>query len=67
MKLKNETYDLLVYVAQIVLPALAVLIVAVFNIWNIPYGDAISGTIMAVDVFLGALLKISNNNYKKEN
>lgn len=65
MKLSNKAYDILKYIAQIVLPALATLIVSVFGIWNIPYAEAVSGTIMAVDFFLGALLKISSNNYYK--
>lgn len=63
MKLSNKAYDVLKYIAQIVLPALATLVVSVFGIWDIPYAEAISGTIMAVDFFLGALLKISSNNY----
>ena len=63
--MSNKTYDILKYIAQIVLPALAVLIIAVFEIWDIPYGDAISATIMAIDTFMGALLKISSDRYKE--
>jgi len=66
MKLKNKTYDVLKYIAQIVLPALAVLYTTLSQIWNLPMGEAISATIMAVDLFLGALLKISSNNYIEE-
>ena len=66
MKLSNKAYDTLKYIAQIVLPALATLVVSVFGIWNIPYAEAISGTIMAVDLFLGALLKISSDKYYSE-
>lgn len=66
MKLKNKTYDVLKYIAQIVLPALAVLYTTLSQIWGLPYGEAISATIMAVDLFLGALLKISSNNYIEE-
>ena len=66
MKLSNKVYDVLKYIAQIALPALATLYVTVAGIWNLPYAEAISGTIMAVDFFLGALLKISSDNYWKE-
>ena len=66
MTLSNKWYDRLKYIAQIVLPALATLIVTIFGIWGIPYAEPISGTIMAVDFFLGALLKISSDNYYKE-
>lgn len=66
MKISNKAYDILKWVAMIVLPALATLIVAIFKIWNIPYGVEISGTIMAIDTFLGAILGISTYNYNKE-
>ena len=67
MKMSNATYDFLVWIAQIVLPALAALYAALSGIWGFPYGEQIVGTITAVDVFLGALLKVSNAQYKKEN
>lgn len=67
MKMSNKTYDVLVWIAQIVLPALGALYAALSGIWGFPYGNEIVGTITAVDVFLGALLKISNEQYKKEN
>ena len=62
----NRTYDILKYVALIVLPALAVFYSTLSNIWGLPFHDAIPDTIMAVDLFLGALLKISSDNYHKE-
>lgn len=65
MKMSNKCYDVLKYIAQIVLPALATLYVTVAGIWNLPLSEQISGTIMAVDLFLGALLKISSDNYHK--
>lgn len=65
MKMSNKVYDVLVWVAQIVLPALGTLYAALAGIWGFPYGEQIVGTITAVDVFLGALLKISNAKYKK--
>lgn len=65
MKMGNKTYDVLKYVAQIVLPALALLVTSVFRIWNIPYGEPISATIMAIDLFLGALLKLESVKYYK--
>ena len=65
MKMKNETYDILKYVAQILLPAIATLYFAVANIWGLPYGEQIVGTITAIDAFLGVCLGISSNNYYK--
>lgn len=67
MKMSNKAYDILKYIAQIVLPALATLYFALAKIWSFPYGAEIVGTISAVDAFLGALLQISTNQYNKEN
>jgi len=65
MMLNNRIYDVLKYIAQIVLPAIATLYFALSQIWGLPYGEEIVGTITAVDCFLGALLGISNVQYKK--
>jgi hypothetical protein len=63
--LNDKLYDVLKWVAMLFLPALAVLIKTVFTVWQIPYGDEISTTIMAIDAFLGAILGISSIQYKK--
>lgn len=65
--MSNKTYDILKYIAQIVLPALGGLYFALAKIWGFPYGTEIVGTISAVDAFLGALLKISTDQYNKQN
>lgn len=64
--MSNKTYDILKYVAQIVLPAIATLYFALAQIWSLPYGEQIVGTITAIDAFLGALLGISTMKYNKE-
>lgn len=65
--MSNKTYDILKWVAQYLLPALATLYFAVAKIWGLPYGEEIVGTITAVDTFLGVLLGISTTNYNKQN
>lgn len=65
MKMSNKVYDVLKWFAMIVLPAIAALYSALAGIWGFPYGEQIVGTIVAVDTFLGAVLQISNANYKK--
>jgi hypothetical protein len=65
MKFNNKTYDILKDIALYVLPALATFILALGNIWGIPYAEAIAATITAIDTFLGAILKISSNKYHK--
>ena len=66
MKLSNKSYDVLKWIAQILLPAAATLYVAVAGIWGFPYAKEVAGTISAVDLFIGTLLGISSMNYYKE-
>lgn len=67
MKIPDKYYDILKWIAQILLPALATLYFAVSKIWGLPYGEEIVGTIAAIDAFLGALLGISTHYYNKNN
>ena len=66
MKMSNKLYDILKYIAQIVLPALGTLYFALAKIWGFPYATEIVGTISVVDAFLGAVLKISTDQYNQE-
>lgn len=65
MIFSNKVYDVLKFIAQILLPALGTLYFALAGIWGLPYGEQILGTITAIDVFLGALLGISSSKYNK--
>ena len=65
MKMSNKIYDVLKWVAIIVLPALATFIKVVFAAWNLPYADPIATTITALATFLGAILMVSNATYKR--
>ena len=67
MKLPNKLFDALKWVAILFLPALAVLIRSIFAIWHLPFGSELSDTIIALQVFLGAILGVSTLNYNKEN
>jgi len=66
MMMSNKVYDVLKYIALVVLPALGTLYFALAKIWGFPYGAEIVGTITAVDAFLGALLQISTDQYNKQ-
>lgn len=63
--MNNKVYDVLKWIALVVLPALASLYIGLGQFWNIPYPEQISGTIMLVDAFLGAILGISSIQYAK--
>lgn len=65
MKMSNETYDILKWIAMYMLPALGTLYFALAGIWGLPYGEQVVGTITAIDTFLGVILGISSSNYNK--
>ena len=63
--MSNKVYNVLKWIAMIVLPALATLYMGLSAIWGLPYGEEVSGTITLVDTFLGAVLMISTSQYNK--
>lgn len=63
--MSNKTYDVLKYVTQIVIPAIATLYFALAGIWNFPYGEQVVGTLTAIDTFLGVCLGISSAKFHK--
>lgn len=65
MTISSKLYDILKWIVQIVLPACGALYSALAALWGFPYVEQIVGTISAVTVFLGALMKISSTNYYK--
>lgn len=66
MKLDNKVYDVLKWVALVVLPAIATLYTALAGVWGLPFAEEIPATITAVDLFIGALLGVSTAKYNKE-
>lgn len=64
MILNNKVYDILKWIALIALPATATLWFTIAKIWGLPYIAEITGTMVAVDTFLGTLLGISNISYQ---
>lgn len=62
----NKVYDVLKFIALVLLPAAGTLYFALAGIWGFPYGEQIVGTITAVDTFLGVILGISTAQYNKQ-
>lgn len=67
MKLSNKAYDVLKWIAMILLPAIGTLYFALAGIWGLPYAEQIVGTITAIDTFLGAVLQLSASKYNEGN
>lgn len=66
MVMSDKLYDVLRWVAQLLLPGLGTLWFALSSIWHLPYGEEILGTIVAIDAFLGFILGLSTANYRAE-
>lgn len=64
--MNNKTYDLLKWITQYLLPALATLYFALSGIWGLPYGEEVVGTLAALTAFLGVILGISTAQYNKK-
>lgn len=67
MKLNDKTYEILKWVAIIVIPALGVAYQALAATWALPYGDEILKTTQIITALLGAILGISTIQYNKNN
>ena len=68
MKLSNKAYDIWNKI-QRWLPAIAVLYVALSQIWGsnvLPFADEINKTIMAICTFLASILEVSTSQFYKE-
>ena len=64
--LSNKTYDILKWIQRYLLPATGTLYFALSQIWGLPYGEEIVGTLVAITAFLGVVLGISTHQYSKE-
>ena len=68
MTFKNgKVYDILKEIALKLLPALELLVLSIFKIWNLPYGSEIAATIAAIDTALGIVLGLSSKKYNELN
>lgn len=63
--MNNKVYDILKWIAQVVLPALITLYGVIGTTCGIPYTEQIITIAVAVDTCLGTILGISSHQYKK--
>ena len=61
----SKVYDWLKVFSQVILPAIITLYAALGKIWQWDLVPEITATLAAIDAFLGAVLQVSSNNYKK--
>lgn len=67
MKFDNRVYDILKWFVMIVIPAATTAYVGLAGIWGWPYATEVAKTSAVVCAFMGALLGISNLQYKQDN
>lgn len=63
--MSNKLYDFLKWVALVLLPATGTLYFALSQVWGFPAGEQVVGTVVALELFLGTLLGVSNSTYKR--
>ena len=66
MKMNDKVYDMLKWIAMILLPAIATLYFTLASIWGLPYAEQIVGTITGSDTLLGVILGITSSQYNKK-
>jgi hypothetical protein len=62
----SRLYDVLKFVALILLPATGTLYFTLAGIWDLPKAQEVVNTIIAVDTFLGVILQLSNAKYSSK-
>lgn len=67
MKLSNKVYDVLKWIALIALDAVGLFYKTVAIIWNLPLGEEVMNTCVALSVLIGTLIGVSSASYKKKN
>lgn len=63
--INDQLYNALKYVVQIVLPGAGTLYFTLAQIWNLPYGEQVVGTLTAIALFGGLLIGLSKHQYDK--
>ncbi len=66
MIMNDKLYDLLKFVALIILPV-GTFISTLCNIWGFGHAEQIQQTFIALDVLIGCFVTVSNQVYKRKN
>ena len=65
LKMSDKKYDILKWVATIILPAFITMLIAIFSAWDMPYIEPITATLTAINVFIGAVVQKSSKSYQQ--
>lgn len=65
MQLNTRVYDVLKFVALVLLPGFSTAYFSLSQLWDLPNAQKVVGTAVIIDTLLGLLLKASTNQYNK--
>ena len=63
--LGNRSYNVVKFIVTIFLPALGSLYFGMAQIWGLPYGEEVVGSVAVIATFFGVVLGISKRSYDK--
>lgn len=66
MQISNKVYDIIKWVALVVLPGVGALYATLAQMWGWPYVEEVPGTLQAICFFLGALIGVSTAEYRRQ-
>lgn len=64
--LSNKTYDTFQWMIRYFLPGVGTLYLTLSQIWRLPGGEQVLGTVTALALFFGVLMGLSNRTYTPE-
>ena len=65
MKIPDKAYEIIKWVALVVLPGAGALYAALAQLWGWPYVEQIPATLQTICFFLGALIGVSTAEYRR--
>lgn len=66
MKLTNDTFDFIRFLAETGITALGILYKGLAEVWSLPYGEAVMTTTLLVSTFLGVFTEYQRKKHKKQ-
>lgn len=61
--LSNKAYDTLMNTVLLALPALGTFYFTIAQFWGLPYAEEVVGTLAALAILVGVILKVSKSSY----
>lgn len=64
--MSNKLFDIIRFLCEVLVPGIGTLYFAIAKIWNLPYGQEITGTCAALATFLGLFIAWRRTSYNAE-